>query len=76
MDENCRRVMASRILNISGTELDTIVGKTEGFTAAQFTEFCNRIALQMILKPVSKNTCNEEYIEINDEMEVEIELAD
>jgi hypothetical protein len=50
--------------------------KTEGFTAVQFTEFCNRIALQMILKPVSKSTYNEEYIEINDEIEVEIELAD
>lgn len=51
MDESCRRTMASRILNLSGTDLDALVYKTAGFTAAQFTEFCNRIALQMIIRP-------------------------
>jgi len=48
MDERCRITMAHRILGLNEDALADVVGKTDGMTAAQFVEFCNRIALQMV----------------------------
>lgn len=54
MDEPCRIAMTERILGFRGDDLASFVKKTDGMTAAQFTEMCNRTALQMIFEKNGK----------------------
>jgi hypothetical protein len=49
MEENCRRVMAHRILGLVDGPCNDFVSRTEGMTAAQFIEFCNRKALDTLI---------------------------
>lgn len=46
MDEECRRIMAAKILDASTTRLEEVVQKTDGMSSAQFVEICSREALQ------------------------------
>ncbi len=48
MDEGCRRAMAGRILGVVGVALEQVVSNTEGMTSAQFTDYCNKKALQYV----------------------------
>ena len=45
MAEKCRKVMVQRILSVDGDNLQQIVARTAGMTAAEFTNECRNIVL-------------------------------